>query len=391
MYQTNPDVKVKRSVSNEGNRMTTFASRSSVVHDKRGTTIHLIMRPYHEKVPDISVTFYDSNYRISDVSIESIENAHYSRHTSIYVTDTSGIIYSPKSECSSHPHYLNDDEEIRQASVLAIRDLVFCRPKTEKIWDILSMDTEMNAHWNSANFITVKKLGMNDHGRVHAMVATASALKIFDLLVKAGIIPDVVAEGIGDLDDAGLVVLTAALCHDIGNQIHRENHISHSLMLTIPLLDRILPQIYDEPDKLTRIRSFILAAIYSHHGDPRPLTIESGVVCIGDATDMTNGRARSASDQGKVTIHTISALSIDQVSIDQGDNVPVEITIRMSNSAGLFQVQEILGPKIAAGTLNRYIDVRIQFTDESGNGEKQILSGMKLVKGAVIEGYKNRE
>jgi hypothetical protein len=31
--------------------------------------------------------------------------------------------------------------------------------------------------------------------------------------------------------------------------------------------------------------------------------------------------------------------------------------------------------------------VNIRFTDESGGGERQILSGMKLVKGAVIEGF----
>lgn len=307
------------------------------------------------------------------------------------MTETPEVAYFPGPEYSPPSPILIDDEEIRQASVSAIRDLVLCRPKTERVWDLLSTDTVMNVHWNCANFITVKKLGMNDHGRVHAMVATASALRIFDLLVKAGITPDIVAEEMGDLDDACLVILTASLCHDIGNQVHREDHISHSLMLTIPILDRVLPQIYDDPVNLTRVRAFILAAIFSHHGDPRPLTIEAGVVCIGDATDMTNGRARSATDQGRVTIHTISALSIDQVSIDRGDDVPVEITIRMSNSAGLFQVQEILGPKIAAGALQRYVDVKIQFTDESGGGEKQILSGMKLVKGAVNEGYRIRE
>lgn len=260
-----------------------------------------------------------------------------------------------------------EDEEIRQMSISKITDLVSDKPKTKEIWEVLCNDPELNSHWDSAYGITVRKLGMNDHGRVHAMVATASALKILDLLVLAGIEPDIVVEGVGDLDDAYLIVLIAALCHDIGNEIHREGHISHSLILVIPILDRILPMIYDGTRKLIRIRSFILSAIYSHHGEPRPLTIEAGVVCIGDATDMTTGRARSAYDQGRMTIHTISALSIDQVSIVKGDKFPVEIQIWMSNYAGLFQVQEILNPKILAGPLTRYIEVKIQsygWTDE---------------------------
>ncbi|MDD1728808.1 MAG: HD domain-containing protein [Methanospirillum sp.] len=306
-----------------------------------------------------------------------------------YPPDSETILPIPKTYPEPQPQ--KGDEEIRQTSISTIINLVRNKPKVRNIWNLLHQDSEINAHWDCANYITVKKLGMNDHGRVHAMVATASALRIFDLLVRSGITPDLVSAGIGDLDDAYLVVLTAALCHDIGNQIHREDHITHSLILVAPILDRILPQVYDESVKIIQVRAFILSLIYSHHGDPRPLTIEAGAVCIGDATDMTTGRARSAYDQGRVTIHTISALSIDQVSIDQGKEVPVEITIRMSNSAGLFQVQEILGPKIAAGPITQYIEVKIRFTDESSGVEKQILSGMKLGNGVGIEEFYDRD
>lgn len=275
------------------------------------------------------------------------------------------------------PRLQADDEGMRQASVSAIRQFVTGRPKTGRIWSLLSTDPELNAHWDGALYITGKKLGMNDHGRVHAMVATVSAFTILDLLVQAGITPDVVSEGIGDLDDAGLIVLTAALCHDIGNQIHREDHVSHSIMLAMGILDRILPLLYEDPVTRIHIRSFILGAIYSHHGEPRPLTIEAGAVCIGDATDMTTGRARSACHQGSVTIHTISALSIDQVSITKGEEKPVEIIIKISNSAGIFQVQEILRPKISAGPLNRFVEVKLLFPREAGSGEREILRGIE--------------
>nr|WP_319539495.1 hypothetical protein [uncultured Methanospirillum sp.] len=276
------------------------------------------------------------------------------------------------------------EEEIRQRSLSIITELVKKQPKAKEAWSLLSRDPDLAVHWECANYITVEKLGMNDHGRVHAIVATASALQILEYLIAADIVPDILSSGMGDIDDAYLIVLTAALCHDIGNEIHRTDHISHSLLLVSPILDRILPQIYDDQNRMARVRTFILGSIYTHHGDPRPLTIEAGAVCIGDATDMTTGRARTAYDQGRVSIHTISALSIDMVLIEQGSDLPVVITIHMSNSAGLFQVQEILGPKIAAGPLTPYIEVRIQCTRESDGSEKQILSGMKYIQGLLI-------
>lgn len=277
------------------------------------------------------------------------------------------------------------EEEIRQRSLSLITEIVRTRVKTKKAWNLLSQDSDLTVHWECANYITVEKLGMNDHGRVHAIVATASALQILDNLIIGGIIPDIVKSGMGDLDDAFLIVLTSALCHDIGNEVHRTDHISHSLLLASPILDRILPQIYADQERMARVRTFILGSIYTHHGDPKPLTIEAGAVCIGDATDMTTGRARTAYDQGRVSIHTISALSIDTVQIEQGQDIPIVITIRMSNSAGLYQVQEILGPKIAAGPLTPYIEVRLECSGESDGSEKQILSGMKFIQGTLVK------
>jgi hypothetical protein len=125
----------------------------------------------------------------------------------------------------------NDDEEIRKNSIALIHDLIEGWPKTRCIWNLLNQDPELCAHWVCANYITVHKLGMNDHGRVHAMVATSSALQIFDILMDVGIEPDIISSGMGEMDDAYLIVLTAALCHDIGNEIHRIDHVFHSLLI----------------------------------------------------------------------------------------------------------------------------------------------------------------
>ena len=251
------------------------------------------------------------------------------------------------------------------------------RPKATQMWRLLSDDPEVRAFWGMADYVVVQKLGMNDHGRTHAKIAAASALTMLGLLERAGVVPDMVSSGQGDSDDAALAVMTGALCHDFGNMIHREAHSETSIALVLPVLARLLPKIYDEPAKRTAISSFILSSIYSHHGVPKPITIEAALVCIGDSTDMTKGRGRAAFERGSITIHSVSALSIERVEIRKGKTRPIELRITMSNSAGIFQVQEILAPKVRAGPLAGYVDV-IAVTDQSAGAENNIVRGIRM-------------
>ncbi|MDD1718038.1 MAG: hypothetical protein LUO88_03075 [Methanoregulaceae archaeon] len=251
------------------------------------------------------------------------------------------------------------------------------RPKATQMWRLLSDDPEVRAFWGMADYVVVQKLGMNDHGRTHAKIAAASALTMLGLLERAGVVPDMVSSGQGDSDDAALAVMTGALCHDFGNMIHREAHSETSIALVLPVLARLLPKIYDEPAKRTAISSYILSSIYSHHGVPKPITIEAALVCIGDSTDMTKGRGRAAFERGSITIHSVSALSIERVEIRKGKERPIELRITMSNSAGIFQVQEILAPKVRAGPLAGYVDV-IAVTDQSAGAENNIVRGIRM-------------
>lgn len=255
-------------------------------------------------------------------------------------------------------------------------------PKAGRIWDLLTSDEEVAAYWRMANFFTVRRLGMNDHGEVHAKIATASALTILSLLIDAGVQPDVVESGAGDPDDAAVVVLSAMLCHDFGNAVHREAHQEISVPIALPVLNRLLPEIYPDAGRRAEILSFILSAIYTHHAEPPALTREAAIVCIGDSSDMTKGRGRMAFDAGNITIHTVSALSIEAVEIRTGCERPVEIRIIMSNSAGIFQVQEVLGRKVAIGPLKEYVDV-IAIVRE-GDGEERILDGITMRDGRCL-------
>ncbi|MDD1723893.1 MAG: hypothetical protein LUQ07_02045 [Methanospirillum sp.] len=267
------------------------------------------------------------------------------------------------SDCIALPvsdhHSPLKDSDIRLSAGWKIRDLIVGYPKTQAAWDILTKESEIPVIWDMAEYITTEKLRMNDHGRTHALVTAASSLRILELLQSSGIVPDVVKTGIGDPDDASLIVLLSSLCHDIGNSIHRTCHLHHSLILVQPILDRILPAIYDNPYTSMQVRLFILSSINSHHGDPSPLTVEGSIVSIGDASDMAKGRADHSRDITKASIHAISTLSVDRVDITKGVTKPVEIQISLSHIAGMYQIQETLIPKIKAGTISSYVSVYI--------------------------------
>lgn len=93
---------------------------------------------------------------------------------------------------------------------------------------------------------------------------------------------------------------------------------------------------------------------------------------------MTKGRGRAAFERGSITIHSVSALAIERVEIRKGKEKPIELRISMSNSAGIYQVQEILAPKVRAGPLAGYVDV-IAVTDAcGGDHEHRIVGGIRM-------------
>jgi len=264
-----------------------------------------------------------------------------------------------------------------------INEILADKPKANKFWNILQKDAEVKADWDMSNYIAVEKLHYNDHGEIHMKIVAANALKMLRLLTESNISIDLVKERAGDIDDEYLVVMAGALLHDIGNQVHRENHHISGTYLAIPLLNRLLPKIYDVPEIMYEMRGHILHTIYSHEFEVPDLTAEAALVGIGDGTDMTKGRGRMSFDSGNVNIHTVSALSIEAVNIVKGVDCPIRINIKMSNSAGIFQVEETLFKKIIGGPLESYIEVVAEAApDEPGHDQRIvhqiILKGSKF-------------
>lgn len=228
----------------------------------------------------------------------------------------------------------------------------------------VNADRSLHAMWRCANINAVDRLGMSDHGPVHVRIVANIALKILRLLVASGRVPSAVEHHGLTQDDAEVITVLAALLHDIGMSIHRDDHERFSLMLAPAKLRDLLADIYDEPH-LTVVVSETLHAIITHRSDGRPRTLEAGVVRVADALDMAKGRSRIPFEAGQVNIHSVSAAAIDRVTIARGESKPVLIDIQMSNSAGIFQLDELLKEKLRGSGLEEHVEVKAHIEGET--------------------------
>lgn len=200
------------------------------------------------------------------------------------------------------------------------------------------------------------------------------AVKMLRLLVDAGIEPGVVENYAMTKKDAEVVVALAALFHDLGMSIHRADHEGYSLFVAQAKLDEILSQLYPTAEA-TILRSEVLHAIIAHRAEGRPLTVEAGVLRIADALDMAKGRSRIPFRSDSPSIHSVSAAAIEGVRVDRGGEKPIRVTIEMSNSAGVFQLDELLRRKLKGSGLEPHIELEVEMVGEE---EKRLLDRYEL-------------
>jgi len=287
------------------------------------------------------------------------------------------------------------DASLLKRSEETIDNIVSKYPKAQRVWGQLRNDSFMSAQWDMSDYIAVTKMRYNAHGDIHAKIVTANALKMLDLLIEAGVQPDILKASQetsesgnpvenGDMDDAHLVILLSGLLHDIGNQVNRSDHNLHSEILAIPILDKVLTPIYSDERKRGMIRGFILHCIYTHMEDIPSYTIEASLVKVADGTDMTKGRGRMPYEMGNVNIHCVSAMSIGEVEIAKGKKKPIGIRIKMTNSAGVFQVEEILYKKLVAGVAGKYVEITAQTFPEKPSADERIVYKITVEKDKFI-------
>src|ERR1700758_2087530 len=228
--------------------------------------------------------------------------------------------------------------------------------KLRRVIDRVNHDTQLKGWWHVANVNAVVRMEINDHSWVHIQIVTNIALKLLRQLTKHGVEPAMVRDYGMARDDAEVVVALAALNHCIGMSIHRNGPEDFSLFLAEPKLRELLTGIYDEPER-TVVVSEVLQAIISHRADGEPLTIEAGILRVADALDMAKGRSRIGFERGRVSMHSLSAAAIEDVTITDGEERPILIEIRMNNSSGIFQVDGLLRAKLRGSGLEPYVEV----------------------------------
>ncbi|TMK69089.1 MAG: HD domain-containing protein, partial [Actinobacteria bacterium] len=227
--------------------------------------------------------------------------------------------------------------------------------KLEALFAAASADKRLHGWWHMQQ-VTAERLGMSDHSWVHVRIVVNIALRLFRLLTRAGVEPAVVRDhGLGRRD-AEVVITAGCLLHDLGMSIHRTDHEEYSLFLAADRLPLLLEGIYEDPE-LTAVSAEILHTIIGHRRRGDPITLEAGVVRVADALDLASGRSRVPFETRRPNIHSLSAAAIDQVTIEPGTDRAVQIEIAMNNSAGIFQVDELLATKLRGSGLEEHVEV----------------------------------
>jgi metal-dependent HD superfamily phosphatase/phosphodiesterase len=253
---------------------------------------------------------------------------------------------------SARPESLTPREAV---AAMRIRVPTRGNRRLEKLLDAVNDDEQLKAWWYVAQ-ATADRLRMSDHSWVHVQIVTNIALRLFRLLNRRGVEPDLVRWHRMKPADAEVAIAAACLLHDTGMSIHRTDHEAYSLFLAADKLPTLLAGVYEDPERSVIVAE-ALHAIIAHRRRGEPLSIEGGIVRVADALDMAEGRSRVPFESGRPNIHSLSAQAIEKVSIEPGDEKAVRIEITMNNSAGIFQVDELLATKLRGSGVEDQIEV----------------------------------
>jgi len=211
----------------------------------------------------------------------------------------------------------------------------------------------------ASNVNLVKRLKYNDHGLIHARIVVNNAFKIHKLLAKKGVRMSVIDHGVSE-DFSEVVLFLASIFHDSGNPIHRAYHERVGLFWVKELMEKAVTN-FSLKEKVA-VMSDALHACLAHecYNGLVPMTVEAGILAISDALDMEKGRARIPYKLGKRDIHSFSALAIRKVKVEEGRRVPVNISVEMTDTAGIYQVSELLKHRLEKSGLKQYFHVKAE-------------------------------
>ena len=218
-------------------------------------------------------------------------------------------------------------------------------------------DPEITTYLEAQNVNAVTRKGYNDHGPKHIEIVRNRALNLYNLLKGGNVAFNGAADqGLEEADEAAIVYL-AAMLHDVGHVVHRDDHPYYSIPLAADVLDRLLPELGYETAEAVRMKGEVLHAILCHHAEEDPLTLEAGVVRVADGLDMEAGRSRIPYEKGGRGINTLSSRAIKNVSLREGEGRPVLVEVEMTDAVGVYQVDELLKAKLRGSGLEDEIRI----------------------------------
>lgn len=240
-------------------------------------------------------------------------------------------------------------------------------PLLQKVLGIVNSHEELKALWKIINVNAIDRLGFSDHGHVHFQIVANIALKMSRMLKNGSVEMSLTKDYGFSYEHSEVVIFLASVLHDTGMSVHRDGHEEFSVVLANRLLHEILDfmPVYER----TVMISETLHAIISHRAGGKPLTLEAGIVRVADALDMSDGRIRVAMEKGHYQIHSISAAAINKIEIQKGTDKLIKILIDMNNSAGIFQVDDLLDSKLGGSGLEQYVSIEAHIKGE----EKKLL------------------
>ncbi len=229
--------------------------------------------------------------------------------------------------------------------------------KLEKVKEKLDSE-EVVAHVEAQDINPTKRLGYNDHGLKHIDIVRERASELLDLLsgnIEFGVNDH--PHGFGE-EEAHVVAQIAATLHDVGHMVHRHRHVYYSVHIADRLTDKILKDIYPTRERVA-LKGDILHAVLCHHVEISPLTAEAGIVRIADALDMEQGRSRLPYDKGERSINTVSSQAVTSVTVKEGseNGYPVMVEIELNNSAGVYQIDNLLKSKLKGSGLESKVKI----------------------------------
>ena len=234
--------------------------------------------------------------------------------------------------------------------------------KAHNVADLMMSDPEIHYLQDYSNTVSIKRLGYNDHGPVHMRKVLINALKMSGLLQRRGIKLNLEEEGVGTHEDSTIALIVAALLHDVGMSIGRDRHEFNGAWIALPIIDRVLEQAYgNELEKRVIVRSLVVEGIVGHMATQKIHSLEAGLILIADGLDMEKGRARIPmliTTESRVgDIHKYSAAAIEKVTIGEGGEKPVKITVEMAAEVGFFQIEEVLFTKVNSSPIKPFIEL----------------------------------